>query len=93
MIWMTAVSTLLSKGQTVIPVEIRRQLGAKPGDQIVFKVVGDTVTLRVSSRKPLTSLIGVLPAASEYTDLADIRKKAYASKSQSKFTARKNDLE
>lgn len=33
------VSTLTSKGQTTIPMEIRKALQLKPGDKVVFEIV------------------------------------------------------
>lgn len=33
------ISTITSKGQVTVPVEIRRALGLKPQDKIIFRVV------------------------------------------------------
>lgn len=33
------ISTITSKGQVTVPVEIRRALGLKPQDKLVFRVV------------------------------------------------------
>jgi antitoxin PrlF len=33
------ISTITSKGQVTVPVEIRRTLGLKPQDKLVFRVV------------------------------------------------------
>ena len=35
-----------SKGQVVIPKDIREQLGVKPGSEIIFEVEGNRVTLK-----------------------------------------------
>ena len=43
---MSAVTRLTSKHQTTIPVEVRRALGLKAGDQVEFSVEGTVVTLR-----------------------------------------------
>jgi AbrB family looped-hinge helix DNA binding protein len=40
------VTRLTSKHQTTIPVEVRRALGLKAGDQVEFSVEGTVVTLR-----------------------------------------------
>ena len=39
-------STLSAKGQTTIPVRIRRELGIKAGDIINYEISGDTVHIR-----------------------------------------------
>lgn len=39
-------TTLTSKGQLTLPVEVRRALGLKQGDQLVVVLEGQTVTLR-----------------------------------------------
>lgn len=80
---MRALSTLSSKGQTVIPAEIRHKLGAEQGDQIIFTVADDdTVTLQVAKRKTLASLVGMLPAARDYQDPSEYRQHVYAAKSR-----------
>ena len=42
---MTIYSKVSSKAQTVIPKEIRKRLGLKPGDLIRYKLKGDTVEI------------------------------------------------
>ncbi len=39
-------SRLTSKGQATIPVEVRRALGLKEGDRVVFDIRKEKVTLR-----------------------------------------------
>ncbi len=46
-------STLTSKGQTTIPVEIREALNLKPGDKIRYVISGDRVYLRVKNKKAI----------------------------------------
>ena len=43
---MATVTRLTTKHQTTIPVEVRRALGLRAGDQVEFRVDGSTVTLR-----------------------------------------------
>jgi antitoxin PrlF len=43
---MSTVTRLTTKHQTTIPVEVRRALGLRAGDQVEFCVEGSTVTLR-----------------------------------------------
>jgi len=40
------VTRLTTKHQTTIPLEVRRTLGLKAGDQVEFRIEGATVTLR-----------------------------------------------
>jgi antitoxin PrlF len=40
------ITRLTTKHQTTIPVEVRRALGLKAGDQVEFSVEGNAVTLR-----------------------------------------------
>ena len=40
-------STLTSKGQTTIPMKIRRALRIKPGDRLEYEIEGDSATIRV----------------------------------------------
>lgn len=40
-------STLTKKGQTTIPGEVRKALGMKPGDRLIYTVEGNLVTMRV----------------------------------------------
>lgn len=39
-------STLTSKGQTTVPVQVRRALRLSPGDRVIYEVRGDYVVLR-----------------------------------------------
>ena len=42
---------MTSKGQVTVPAEVRRKLGLKPGETIIFRIVGDRVEL---DRSPMT---------------------------------------
>ena len=42
---------LTSKGQVTIPLEIRRRLGVREGDHLVFDAEGDAVTVRAASKE------------------------------------------
>jgi AbrB family looped-hinge helix DNA binding protein len=44
--WMATVTRLTTKHQTTIPVEVRRALALRAGDQVEFSVEGSIVTLR-----------------------------------------------
>jgi AbrB family looped-hinge helix DNA binding protein len=43
---MAAISTISSKGQVTVPVEVRRRLGVKEGDKIEFFFDGTCTVLR-----------------------------------------------
>lgn len=43
---MQQVSKVTSKFQATIPLAVRRKLGLKPGDAVVFEIEKDTVTVR-----------------------------------------------
>lgn len=44
-------STITSKGQLTVPVEIRRALGLKQGDTVVFQLEGREVRLATSASR------------------------------------------
>ena len=46
-------STLTSKGQTTIPVEVREALNLRPGDKIRYIVNGGKVSLRVKNKRAI----------------------------------------
>lgn len=48
---------LSSKSQIVVPAEVRRKLGLKPGDEIIVEVEGDHAVLRKCSKSPLEALL------------------------------------
>jgi len=47
-----------TKGQVVIPLEVRRRLGIKPGDHLVV-VSGDTEAILMKARRYAESLRGI----------------------------------
>jgi antitoxin PrlF len=57
-------STLSSKGQITIPLEIRRRLGLKEGDRVEFVVEGERTIIRPaqSPKNPFEKYAGALPA-------------------------------
>jgi|CXWL01.1.fsa_nt_gi AbrB family looped-hinge helix DNA binding protein len=52
-------STLTSKGQVTLPVEIRRKLGLKPGDRLYFDLQDDGL-IRVDPRGYAERTAGIL---------------------------------
>ena len=59
-------STISSKGQITVPLEIRNRLGLKQGDRVEFVVESDRTTIR-PARPPenrFVKYVGALPAFS-----------------------------
>ena len=57
-------STISTKGQITVPLEIRRRLGLREGDRVEFVVDNGQTILRParSSENPFEKYIGKLPA-------------------------------
>ncbi len=63
------------KGQVVIPVEIRRKFGIKPGTKIYVSEEEDRVILRPLSNNPIESLCGIFKGGPSLTKaLMELRK-------------------
>lgn len=61
-----ATTRLSSKGQVVIPEDVRERLGLKPGDQFVVVAEGDVVILKTISPPSMKEFDGlVLKARSQ----------------------------
>lgn len=54
-------TTITTKGQVPIPVEIRSRLGLKPKDEVRFELAGDVVTLKPAPSKLLAGYGAVTP--------------------------------
>jgi AbrB family looped-hinge helix DNA binding protein len=63
-----ATTRLSERGQVVIPVEIRNQLGLERGDRFEVEVNGDQVVLKRLSRNPLLELRGAFKGPNSLTD-------------------------
>jgi AbrB family looped-hinge helix DNA binding protein len=60
---MQQFSKVTSKYQATIPLAVRRKLGLKPGDAVVFEIENDTITVRratVLDREYAKALEGTL---------------------------------
>jgi antitoxin PrlF len=55
-------STISSKGQITVPIEIRKRLGLAPGDRVEFVVEDDRTVIRParSEVNPFEKFIGIL---------------------------------
>jgi antitoxin PrlF len=56
-------STISSKGQITVPLEIRRRLGLKEGDRVEFVVEGEKTIIRPAqpAKNPFEKYAGALP--------------------------------
>lgn len=63
---MTHITTVTQKGQVTIPVEIRKYLGVKPREKVVFSYSNEQVVL--SSANDFMSLKGSVKPKKKYTD-------------------------
>ena len=57
-----AIATLTTKGQITIPVDVRRQLGLRPGSRVDFVHVREGVVELVPVSGTVRSLKGMVPA-------------------------------
>jgi len=65
-------STISSKGQVTVPIEVRRRLGLKAGDRVdfVFEEDGRTIIKPAKMEKnPFTAYLGALPAFSSLEEI------------------------
>ncbi|HUK29473.1 MAG TPA: AbrB/MazE/SpoVT family DNA-binding domain-containing protein [Candidatus Acidoferrum sp.] len=49
---MKRLAKITSKGQITVPRDVRRALGVRPGDRLLFEKVGTTVRVRPVKKKP-----------------------------------------
>jgi AbrB family looped-hinge helix DNA binding protein len=63
---MPASSTISSKGQVTVPIEVRHRLGLKAGDRVVFALEDGRIVLRPAraAKNPFEAYAGALPAFS-----------------------------
>lgn len=59
-------TTISSKGQITVPLEIRNRLGLKKGDRVEFVLEDERTTIRParSPENPFVKYVGALPAFS-----------------------------
>lgn len=60
-------STISSKGQVTVPLEIRNRLGLKTGDRVEFVLDKGQTTIRPAAapENPFVKYVGALPAFSD----------------------------
>jgi antitoxin PrlF len=64
-------STISSKGQVTVPIEVRRRLGLRQGDRVEFVFEEGKTVLRPSQQEtnPFAAYIGALPAFSSREEI------------------------
>ena len=64
-------STISSKGQITVPIEVRRRLGLKEGDRVEFVFEDMRTVLRPArvEENPFTAYLGALPAFSTLEEI------------------------
>ena len=57
-------STISSKGQVTVPIEVRHRLGLKAGDRVEFQFEDGRTVLRPArtEKNPFAAYVGILPA-------------------------------
>ena len=69
-----ATTKLSSKGQVVIPEDVRDQLGLKNGDQFVVMAEKDVVILKVISQPEMTEFTSLIKRARKQAKAAGLKK-------------------
>ena len=78
---MVMKSTLTSKGQTTIPNEIRKRMGLKPGDGLVYSIEGERIVIRPVKGTLLDVYASVKPKRRP-EDYARLRRQARRKRSE-----------
>ncbi|MCE2448719.1 MAG: type II toxin-antitoxin system PrlF family antitoxin [Candidatus Latescibacteria bacterium] len=65
------ISTISSKGQTTVPVAIRRSLDLQPGDAIAYQVEGDKVSICKAAKIDLEWVKALEQTLTEWQDEED----------------------
>ncbi|EHQ91638.1 AbrB/MazE/SpoVT family DNA-binding domain-containing protein [Desulfosporosinus youngiae] len=78
-----ATSRISSRGQIVIPIEIRKKLGIGEGDHLTFiaEKNGEVKVEAVKSQR-ITELFGILKTHKSFKPVDEIRKEAYEKMAQ-----------
>ena len=69
----TQATTLTQKGQVTVPIEIRKRLGLKARDRVVFEMQGDVVIMRPAHESGIRKWYGSVPPHSRPEDFETIR--------------------
>ena len=68
---MAPSSTISSKGQVTVPIEVRHRLGLKAGDRVEFIFEDGRTVLRPAQteKNPFAAYVGILPAFSSLEEI------------------------
>ena len=77
-----ATSRISSRGQIVIPMEIRKKLGIGEGDHLTFIEKNGEVKVEVVKSQRITELFGILKTHKSFKPVDEIRKEAYEKMAQ-----------
>ncbi|MFO7918149.1 MAG: AbrB/MazE/SpoVT family DNA-binding domain-containing protein [Anaerolineae bacterium] len=69
------IRVVTQKGQVTIPIELRRALGIKPKDRVIFSIQEDHIILKPASEN-LTSAYGAVPPLNRPEDFQALRDQA-----------------
>lgn len=68
-----AEAAVTSKGQITIPVDVRRAMGLKPRDRVVFTVLPDGTTVMRAKTGTIRDLTGSLKSRGKKVAVKDMR--------------------
>ena len=78
-----ATSTISSRGQIVIPIEIRKTLGLAEGDHLTFIAENNgELKVEIVKRQRISELVGMLKTHKLFKPVDEIRKEAYGKMAQ-----------
>lgn len=81
------VSTITSKGQVTIPVEVRKHLGLKQGDKLSFVIADSgTVGLQVPTYPTVASLAGRVASLDRDLSYDEMKEIAYEDRLKKKYS-------
>ena len=66
-------AAVTSKGQITIPAEVRKAMGLRAKDRVVFTVMPDGTTVMRAKRKSIKSLKGILKNPGRRVPVGDMR--------------------
>lgn len=87
-----ATSRLSSRGQVVIPIEIRKALGLTEGDDLTFILNKDgEIKVEVVKKQHVSELLGILKTNKPFQPVDEIRKEVYRSMAEKELKDREED--
>ncbi len=66
------LARILTKGQIVIPKEIRKQLGLMPGDIVEVKLVGEKITIQPLKKSQTEEMRGIVKGKLSLKELEEL---------------------